>query len=204
MKGYRSLGLYPVIAGLVLLVSVLRFDWMMLVADTLFASVVYVHLRKGFQVPRRLFLLTTALFVVYLVVSALRWTVGLPDAEVRGISWVWIFELFVLFVIVFIIGFLSALMIDMCTPSKMSLRWMLVFAIVATIAFSAVYLFALGFDIWYSGRPFGYDDIETYGWEINVPLMVPSTCAIIVAVASALMGRVFLKGQTKESLIKEV
>ena len=198
------LGLYSVIVALTALASALRSDWMAVLAGLFSVSVVYVYSQKGFELPHRLFCLTTALFFVYLVTSILDLTCGLPDASVRGIQYVWVFELFVMFVIIFIPGFFVALLIDRCTPSKMSFRWMLLVPIVLTIAFSAIDLFSLGFHLWCTGAPFGYDDIDTYGWEINVSLMVPSTCAIIVALAASLVGRVFLKGQTKESLLREV
>ncbi len=177
---------------------------MAVLAGLFSVPVVYVYSQKGFGFPHRSFCLTTALFFVYLAVSVFDLTCGLPDASVRGIQYAWVFELFVMFMIVFIFGFLVALLIDRCTPSKMSFRWMLLVPIVLTIAFSAIDLFSLGFHLWYTGAPFGYDDIDTYGWEINVSLMVPSTCAIIVALAASLVGRVFLKGQTKESLLREV
>ena len=204
MTGRCLLGLYSVLVGLTALVSAVRSDWMAVLAGLFSVSVVYVYSQKGFKLPYRLFCLTTALFFVYLMVSVIDLTCGLPDASIRGIQYVWVFELFILSVIVFILGFFVALLIDRCTPSKMSFRWMLLVAIVSTIAFSAIDLFSLGFHLWYTGAPFGYDDIDTYGWEINVSLMVPSTCAIIVALASSLVGRVFLKDYTKESFLREV
>lgn len=204
MTGRNLLGLYSVTIGLTVLVSAVRSDWMAVLAGLFSASVVYMYSHKGFEFPHRLFCLMTALFFVYLAVSAIDLICGLPDTSVRGIQYVWVFELFILSLIVFMLGFLATLLVDRCTSSKISLRWMLLTAIVSTIAFSAIDLFSLGFHLWYAGAPFGYDDIDTYGWEINVPLMVPSTCAIIVAVVSSLVGRVFLKGQTKESLLREV
>lgn len=204
MTDCRLPGVFLVISGLVLLTSIIRFDWMMLSADVLSISVICLYSRRGLGVPHKLFVSINVLSLAYLLISILRFSINPSDILIRGVSYIWIIELFVLFAAVFIIAFLIVLLVDRCTDSKISLRWMLVFAIVFTVAFSAVYLFMLGFDLWYNGRPFGYEDIDRYGWEINVPLMVPSTCAITVVITFSVLGRLFLKGHTKESLVAEV
>ncbi len=185
-------------------VSVLRSDWMMLATGAFSIGVIYLYRFEGLLPPRRLSVLVAVLFAIYLVSSVMALAVGSPDNSVRGIRYVWIFELLVMFAIVFIVGFFFALIVDRCTPTKMSFRWLLALAIVLTIAFSAAYLFALGFDLWYNGRPFGYDDIDAYGWEINIFLMVPSVCALYVSVFLSVIGRVVLKKWTKGSLVSGV
>lgn len=196
--------LFTIIAALAMVVSVLRSDWMMLATGAFSILVIFIYHSKGFAIPYRSSILVTALFMIYFVSSAIALTVGSPDASVRGISYVWIFELLIMFTIVFFIGFFFALILDRCTPTKMSFRWLLALAIVITMAFSAAYLFALGFDLWYNDRPFGYDDINTYGWEINIILMVPSVCALFLSLFLSAAGRIFLKNWTKESLLLEV
>lgn len=203
---FRGLpAIFLVTSLLALAVGLFRLDWMLVLAEAVaVAAVWYPCSKNGLGYPPALLWVCSVFSVLIVAVYCLDLFGALPASSVRGISWYWIARLFCLFAVVFAEGMMISILIDRYTGSELSVRWMLVFTIIYTIAFSAMYLFMLGFNLWYTGQPFGYSDIDAYGWEINVRLMVPSTCAIIDSVIISLIARRLLRNVPKESLLREV
>lgn len=202
---YRNLlTVFFVVSVFTAVIGLLRMDWMLVGTEFIAVLAVYIpYSRDALRFPAHILWVCTVFSFLIDVLAVLHHFDIFPEAELRGVSWYWIVLLLCMFVVVFTEGLMLSALIDRYTESSLSERWMLVFAIVYSLAFSGVYLFMLGFDLWYTGQPFGYEDIDKYGWEINVRLMVPSTCAIITSLLASAIGRAMLRDVPKERILSE-
>ena len=125
--------------------------------------------------------------------------VALYTADVLGLSGstefssvpvIWIAELSVLPMITYTIGLQVAILFQISGQSVISSRWMMLFAVAFSMAFSGMYIFTVGFHLWYTGAPFynspgDHTAIPQEIRESNSLQMIASTCFTVSVILVA-------------------
>lgn len=114
--------------------------------------------------------------------------------EFNSVSVIWMAELFVLPMITYSIGFQVAILFQISGQSVISSRWMMLFAVAFSMAFSGMYIFTVGFHLWYTGAPFynapgNHTAIPQEIIESNNLQMIAPTCFTVSVILVAIYFR---------------
>lgn len=202
MESDRLFKIYAGIALVAAAVAILNFDWMLAIAEGMAILIGYYPLRKQSACFHSGLLKIGAIASLLLTVLTLIIMSGTLSGFLWGpVQWIVIIQLLVLSVLTFVIGFMFSVLLDSYTESKFSRRWMLVFAMVFTFAFSAFYTFMTGYAIWAAGMPFTNEEIALFGRVTHPILMADSGCASVAGILCAVIGRKMIKHISKEDLL---
>ncbi|MCQ2079545.1 MAG: hypothetical protein MJZ38_05795 [archaeon] len=202
MNSNRLMMLYLGMAVVAVLVALVKFDWMVAIAEAMAFIVGYYPVHRHRECHHRSFLLVGIASSVLLILLSLVIMSGALSEYLWGpVQWIVIIQLMVLSVLTFNVGMMFSVLLDAYTESQFSRRWMLVFAMVFTFAFSAFYAFMAGFAIWADGLPFTNEEIAIHGRVTHPILMADPGCASVVGILCAVVGRRLIKPVEKEELL---
>jgi hypothetical protein len=129
------------------------------------------------------------------------------DMYYANVPWMWVLELLCVPLVTFPMGFMLGSMFEVYGGSYISKRWLIVFGIAFAMAVSGVYIFTVGFDLWYTGQPFfnqyTSEHVEHLPPEIvlsNRTQMAAGTCATASVIVIAFIFRYMTKKKTLQEL----
>ena len=205
----RSVTLASVVLSAILVaVAVIKLDLMTAAVSVLYiVTAVYPMRRDGRFFCTRLTGFVAVGAAALVVMNVLDILGAFSDVYWANVPGIWIAELLCLPMIALPTGFFAASMFEIYGESHISRRWMLVFGIAFAMAFSGVYIFTVGFDLWFTGQPFynaytgGY--VEHLPPEIvrsNRTQMAAATCATVSTVPIAMYVRAVIKTRTLDDI----
>lgn len=203
MEGKTVLGFSSAVAAATAAVAAARLDVMLCALEIIFLALLLYPYRRdgalyGDGIP-----LTAACASLALIALGIADSAGLMGGMTyNGVAWIWILELLCVPVVSLMCGMMLALCIDRYTGSSLDGRWTIVMGIVFAMAFSAFYIFTVGFDIWYNGLPFNNEDVRLQTDKLtDRVLMAPSVAATVTSVLGAVVIRELTKKCRKSDLI---
>lgn len=181
--------LAAIIAVLAAVSEIPDHDWMLLLIEAAFIGVGALCLRKG-MTPTKGIYLPMAGSLVILVFSVLDSTGALDSYSWDGIRLSEFIDSIFVPAISTYVGLMFATLINCRNDSKITPRWICIFAVVFGLAYAAFYIFTIGFHIWYTGQPFfNYEDIYWNNKYTSRILMLPCLGSVLTVPVYGLILR---------------
>lgn len=175
--------------------ALIKYDFMA-VALCLIAILVLMYSEKhyGHHFGKTLLNFEVTGFVILIIVYAVDILDITGSAEFYSVPVIWIAELSFLPMVTYSIGLQIAILFQVSGQSVISSRWMMVFAIAFSMAVSGMYIFTVGFHLWFTGAPFynvpgDHTEIPPEIMESNSLQMIASTCFTVSVILVAIYFR---------------
>ena len=189
-------------------VSALKYDFVTVAVAVIYAVVLLYPLRRDGRVYHNAVSLTALVGLIVLTVLNVLGLLGMfSDMYYANVPWMWVLELLCVPLVTFPMGFMLGSMFEVYGGSYISKRWLIVFGIAFAMAVSGVYIFTVGFDLWYTGQPFfnqyTSEHVEHLPPEIvlsNRTQMAAGTCATASVIVIAFVFRYMTKKKTLQEL----
>lgn len=199
-----SLAMVVVLAA----VSALKYDFVTVAVAVIYAVVLLYPLRRDGRVYHNAVSLTALVGLIVLTVLNVLGLLGMfSDMYYANVPWMWVLELLCVPLVTFPMGFMLGSMFEVYGGSYISKRWLIVFGIAFAMAVSGVYIFTVGFNLWYTGQPFfnqySSEHVEHLPTEIvlsNRTQMAAGTCATASVIVIAFIFRYMTKKKTLQEL----
>ncbi len=208
MNGRSIVWASVAMAAVLAVVSALKFDFMTVAVATFYAAAMLYPLRRDGRVYHNAVVLTAlAGLIVLTVLNALGLLGMFSDAYYANVPWMWLAELLCMPLVTFPMGFMIGSMFEIYGGSYISKRWLIVFGIVFAMSVSGVYMFTVGFDLWFTGQAFFNQYYSEYVEHLppeivlsNRTQMAAGTCATVSVIVIAFVFRALTKKNSLQEL----